>query len=82
MNKPNIAQAAPYVVDVESGQTYFWCACGKSQNQPYCDGSHKGSDFVPVRFEASSNEKVFFCGCKHSATAPMCDGTHQQFKMK
>ncbi|WP_395373645.1 CDGSH iron-sulfur domain-containing protein [Marinicella sp. W31] len=78
MNKPKIAQKAPYVVDVESGQTYFWCACGKSQNQPYCDGSHKGSDFVPVKFAADRDEKVFFCGCKHSANAPMCDGSHNK----
>ena len=78
MNKPEIVQKAPYVVDVESGRTYFWCACGKSQNQPYCDGSHKGSDFVPVKFEAGRDETVFFCGCKHSANAPMCDGSHNK----
>jgi CDGSH-type Zn-finger protein len=74
---PNIAQKAPFPVEVEDGKSYFWCACGKSANQPFCDGSHKGSSFAPVKYTADASKKVFFCGCKHSAKAPLCDGSHK-----
>lgn len=74
---PHIAQKAPYPVEVEAGKSYFWCACGKSARQPFCDGSHKGSDFVPVKYTAEESKKVFFCGCKASAKAPLCDGAHK-----
>lgn len=76
MNDPAIPQTRPYPVDVEQGKDYWWCACGKSSRQPFCDGSHKGTDFTPVRYTASKNEKVFFCGCKHSDRKPLCDGSH------
>ena len=75
---PEIAQTAPYGVEVEDGKTYFWCACGRSKNQPFCDGSHKGTDFTPVKFTAEATKKVFFCGCKHTANAPLCDGSHSK----
>ncbi|MFZ5844739.1 MAG: CDGSH iron-sulfur domain-containing protein [Pseudomonadota bacterium] len=75
-NEPVIAKRGPYPVRVEAGKNYFWCACGRSQNQPYCDGSHKGTGFSPVKFEAEENEIVHFCGCKHSKDQPFCDGTH------
>ncbi len=75
---PEIAQKAPYPVEVEEGKNYFWCACGKSQNQPFCDGSHKGTDFNPVKYTAEATKKVFFCGCKHSAGQPLCDGSHSK----
>ena len=75
MSDAHIAQKSPYKVDVTAGKSYFWCACGKSQSQPFCDGSHKGSGFSPVKVEATENMTVFFCGCKHSAKAPFCDGT-------
>lgn len=74
---PKIAQKAPYPVEVEAGKSYFWCACGQSANQPFCDGSHKGSEFSPVKYTAETAKKVFFCGCKHSANAPLCDGSHK-----
>lgn len=74
---PNIAQKAPYPVEVEEGKSYFWCACGQSSKQPFCDGSHKGSGFAPVKYAAEVSKKVFFCGCKHTANAPLCDGTHK-----
>lgn len=74
---PKIAQTAPYPVEVEEGKTYFWCACGQSSKQPFCDGSHKGSEFTPVKYTAETSKKVFFCGCKHSANAPLCDGVHK-----
>ncbi|NDW47948.1 CDGSH iron-sulfur domain-containing protein [Ruegeria sp. PrR005] len=74
---PHIAQKAPFPVEVTEGKTYFWCACGKSQKQPFCDGSHKGSEFSPVKYTAEADKKVFFCGCKHSDKAPLCDGSHK-----
>lgn len=74
---PNIAQKAPFKVELEAGKTYFWCACGKSANQPFCDGSHKGSAFVPTKFTAEEARTGWLCGCKHSANAPFCDGTHK-----
>ena len=74
---PKIAQTAPYPVEVEAGKTYFWCACGQSSKQPFCDGSHKGSEFTPMKYTAETSKKVFFCGCKHSAKAPLCDGAHK-----
>ncbi len=74
--EPNIAQKAPFPVDVEAGKKYFWCACGKSANQPLCDGSHQGSAFTPVPFQADDSRTLYFCGCKHSAGKPFCDGTH------
>ncbi len=76
--EPRIAQQAPYAVEVEAGESYFWCACGQSQQQPFCDGSHKSSGFSPVKWEATESKKVHFCGCKHSAHQPLCDGTHRQ----
>jgi len=77
MSDPVIAQKAPYPVTVEASKTYFWCACGKSASQPFCDGSHKGSDFTPIKYEATESKTVYFCGCKHSAQKPLCDGTHK-----
>ena len=76
MPEPTIAQNGPYPVDVEAGKSYFWCACGRSANQPFCDGSHKGSEFTPVKFDASQSTTVYFCGCKHTGSPVMCDGTH------
>lgn len=74
---PNIAQKAPFPVEVEAGKSYFWCSCGQSAKQPFCDGSHKGSAFAPLKYDATESKKVFFCGCKHAGKAPLCDGTHK-----
>jgi len=76
MSEPVIANKFPYVSELEAGE-YWWCSCGKSKNQPFCDGSHKGSEFNPVKFERTEKTKVFLCGCKHTATPPFCDGTHK-----
>jgi CDGSH-type Zn-finger protein len=73
-----IAQKSPCAVDVEAGKTYYWCRCGLSQAQPFCDGSHKTTDFSPLKYVASENKKLFFCGCKHTATPPFCDGSHNK----
>lgn len=77
MHQPKRASDAPYAMVVESGQTYFWCACGESKSQPYCDGSHKGSAFSPVKYQATASKTVFFCGCKETASPPLCDGSHK-----
>jgi len=76
MNQPVRAADSPFGVDVEEGKSYFWCACGKSGNQPFCDGSHKGSEFSPVKYTADKSKKVFFCGCKQTGNQPLCDGSH------
>jgi CDGSH iron-sulfur domain-containing protein 3 len=74
---PHIAQNAPYSVEVEAGKSYFWCACGRSAKQPFCDGSHKETSFTPVKYTAETAKTVWFCGCKASGKAPLCDGTHK-----
>lgn len=65
-----------FAVELEQGKEYYWCACGKSKNQPYCDGSHQGSEFSPLAFTAEESKTAYLCGCKHSKNAPYCDGTH------
>ena len=75
MAEPKIAQKGPYVLEMEAGK-YAWCACGQSQNQPYCDGSHRGSEFSPVIERIEQKKKVAWCGCKHTKNPPYCDGTH------
>ena len=70
------AADAPYAVNVEKGKDYYWCACGQSKSQPFCDGSHKGTNFSPVKYQAGESETVYFCGCKQTASQPLCDGSH------
>ena len=77
MSEPVIAQKAPYTFEIEAGKNYAWCACGRSANQPFCDGSHKETDITPVVFKAEKSETVYFCGCKKTAKQPYCDGTHK-----
>lgn len=78
MSDPIIVQKAPMPVNVEAGKTYYWCSCGQSKNQPFCDGSHKGSDFAPVAYKAEKDGPVYFCGCKHSKNGALCDGSHSK----
>ncbi|MDE2011310.1 MAG: CDGSH iron-sulfur domain-containing protein [Alphaproteobacteria bacterium] len=77
MSEPVIARKSPIAIEVEAGKSYWWCACGKSARQPLCDGSHRGSDFVPMEFKAETSKTVYFCGCKHSKDSPLCDGSHK-----
>jgi len=78
MTVPVVAQKAPFGVKVEAGKTYWWCACGRSKRQPFCDGSHKGSGIEPMQYAAAKTDTVWFCGCKATGTKPMCDGSHKR----
>ncbi len=75
MKEPKIAALSPKIMDVEPGD-YWWCACGLSNNQPVCDGSHKGTEFAPKKFTIEEKQKVAICLCKHTKTPPFCDGSH------
>ena len=77
MAEPVRASETPFPVEVEEGKSYFWCACGRSATQPFCDGSHKGSGIVPMKYTATASKAVYFCGCKATKKAPLCDGTHK-----
>lgn len=77
MGSPKIAAKAPKAIELEAG-TYFWCACGQSKNQPFCDGSHTGMEFTPVQFSIEEKKTVYLCQCKYSGNKPYCDGTHQK----
>ena len=72
----------PIVFDVEKGKDYWWCTCGLSKRQPFCDGSHKDSELSPVKYTAARNERVWFCVCKKTRHPPLCDGTHNKLEKK
>ncbi|MEM9324134.1 MAG: CDGSH iron-sulfur domain-containing protein [Bacteroidota bacterium] len=76
--EPGIVEYAPKPVALEAGKTYVWCPCGASDNQPFCDGSHKGSEFVPNVFTAEQSSTVYLCMCKHTANPGLCDGSHSK----
>ena len=76
MTKGQRAGNSAIAVEVEKGKSYYWCTCGKSLKQPFCDGSHKGSEFGPLTWKADQSKKVFFCTCKATKDQPMCDGSH------
>jgi CDGSH iron-sulfur domain-containing protein 3 len=76
MSEPVIAEKRPAVLELEAG-TYWWCKCGKSKNQPFCDGSHAGTDFSPMELKLDEKKTVKLCQCKHTAEAPYCDGAHR-----
>ena len=80
MTLPVIARKGPYFAHVDAGKTYFWCACGQSKQQPFCDGSHAGSGFGPVAYMPTTTAQVGLCGCKHSTKAPHCDGAHKRMR--
>jgi CDGSH iron-sulfur domain-containing protein 3 len=72
-----IAAREPIGVEVKAGRDYWWCACGRSKHQPFCDGSHQGTSFEPVKWTATESTEVYFCACKQTATQPLCSGAHE-----
>ena len=78
MTKGKRAGDGPVAVEVEKGKSYYWCACGLSKKQPFCDGSHRGTEFRPVPYKAEETQKKFFCACKQTDSQPFCDGSHNK----
>ncbi|HGG60303.1 MAG TPA: CDGSH iron-sulfur domain-containing protein [Gammaproteobacteria bacterium] len=76
-SNPVVAQKKPCVIELEPGETYYWCACGRSKDQPFCDGSHAGTNMRPVEFSVDEKKKYGLCGCKHTKNPPFCDGSHK-----
>jgi CDGSH-type Zn-finger protein len=76
MSNAIIAGKEPIAVEVEAGKDYWWCSCGKSATQPFCDGSHADTEFTPVQYTASESTTVYFCTCKQTKNQPLCDGSH------
>ena len=76
MSDPIVAKKGSYAIDVEEGKAYFWCTCGRSEKQPFCDGKHKEHGMSPLQWVAPATKTAFFCGCKKTGNAPLCDGTH------
>ena len=74
---PEIGGRQPIAINVTAGESYWWCACGRSKTQPFCDGSHKGTEFRPQEWKAPDTEEVWFCACKRSSHQPLCDGSHK-----
>ncbi len=77
MSEPIVVDKQPAVLELDAG-TYYWCSCGRSRNQPFCDGSHEGTDFTPVEFTLAEKTTVALCLCKHSKNPPFCDGSHNK----
>ena len=78
MLKGKKAGDSAIVVEVEKNKSYFWCSCGLSSKQPFCDGSHKNTEFSPIKFIADETKKMFFCTCKQTNNEPFCDGSHNK----
>ena len=76
MSTGEVTRPKPFLVSVKAGRTYHWCACGRSSKQPFCDGSHKGTEFSPVAYLAVADDELLFCGCKQTRDRPFCDGAH------
>ncbi|HIC05185.1 MAG TPA: CDGSH iron-sulfur domain-containing protein [Nitrospirales bacterium] len=76
MEEPTVVEKKPTILTLDAG-TYYWCQCGKSETQPFCDGSHQGTDFEPKQFTLAETTKVWLCMCKHTHNSPFCDGAHK-----
>ena len=77
MTEPKATEKSPFVTELEA-DSYYWCSCGKSQNDPYCDGAHQGTDFKPVEFTLTEKKTVALCRCRTTKTPPFCDGSHKE----
>jgi CDGSH-type Zn-finger protein len=77
-NLPNIVQKAPFKFNVEAGKNYYYCSCGLSNSQPFCDGSHKGTGLKSIPFKSEESKMIYFCGCKHGKNGALCDGSHNK----
>ena len=80
MNEPTSAANQPIAIELEEGKSYAFCTCGLSANQPFCDGSHRGTDFTPKMFRAEKSGEAWLCQCKRTGNAPFCDGSHNQLE--
>lgn len=80
MDKPKIAATEPIAIQLKQGETYYYCTCGRTGNQPFCDGSHEGTKFEPLKFEATIDGTSHLCMCRHSKNPPYCDGSHEKLK--
>ena len=80
MSQPVIAANSPVKIALEKDKKYFFCVCGKSSKQPFCDGSHQGSEFVPQAFTCEESKDYYLCRCKQSGNQPYCDGTHKAYR--
>ena len=78
MNRGQRAREGALAIDVEQGKSYYWCSCGKSSKQPFCDGSHKDTVFKPLVYKAEFTKRMFFCACKQTNDQPFCDGSHNK----
>jgi len=78
MEEPLVSQKHPIAAELKKGETYYWCSCGRSAHQPFCDGSHKGTSFTPLEFTAEKDGTAYLCACKHTKNPPYCDGTHNK----
>jgi CDGSH iron-sulfur domain-containing protein 3 len=78
MTERQNAGNTPIAVEVEKDKSYYWCSCGQSKKQPFCDGSHKGTEFTPLAYKAEETKKMFFCACKQTNNPPFCDGSHNK----
>ena len=75
--KPKVVQKKAYHELLEAG-VYFYCTCGLSSRQPFCNGNHEGTSFTPKRFKIPEDSSVYLCGCKYTKNAPYCDGSHKR----